>query len=88
MRPHPGGHASASPTATTTCTRINYVSNPTFRIDGNHHDGVSHGGKQNRDSQIAKKETDIFYGNITAKALSDMDKVPEGLRARPCWTTR
>jgi hypothetical protein len=57
---------------------INYVSNPTFKIDGNHHDGVSHGGKQNRDSQIAKKETDIFYGNITAKALSDMDKVPEG----------
>jgi hypothetical protein len=57
---------------------INYVDNPTFKIDGNHHDGVSHGGKDNRDSQVAKKETDIFYGNITAKALSDMDKVPEG----------
>ena len=56
----------------------NYVPNPTFRITGNHHDGVSHGGKQNRDSQIAKKETDIFYGDLTARALLDMDKVPEG----------
>lgn len=56
----------------------NYVPSPTFKIDGNHHDGVSHGGKENRDSQIAKKETDIFYGNLTAKALMDMDKVPEG----------
>jgi len=55
-----------------------YVPNPSFKIDGNHHDGVSHGGKENRDSQIAKKETDIFYGNLTAKALLDMDKVPEG----------
>jgi hypothetical protein len=55
-----------------------YVTNPTFKIDGNHHDAVSHGGKENRDSQIAKKETDIFYGDITAKALLDMDKVPEG----------
>jgi hypothetical protein len=56
----------------------NYVPNPGFKIDGNHHDGVSHGGKENRDSQIAKKETDIFYGNLTARALMDMDKVPEG----------
>jgi hypothetical protein len=55
-----------------------YVHNPTFGIDGNHHDGVSHGGKQNRDAQIAKKETDIFYGDLTAQALRDMDKVPEG----------
>jgi hypothetical protein len=55
-----------------------YVTNPTFLIDGNHHDGVSHGGKQNRDSQIAKKETDIFYGDLTARALLDMDKVQEG----------
>jgi hypothetical protein len=55
-----------------------YVPNPTFSIDGNHHDAVSHGGKSNRDSQVAKKETDIFYGNLMAKMLSDMDKVPEG----------
>jgi hypothetical protein len=57
---------------------INYVANPSFKIDGNHHDGVSHGGKENPDAQLAKRETDIFYGNITAKALMDMDKVPEG----------
>lgn len=56
----------------------NFVENPTFRIDGNHHDGVSHGGKENRDAQVAKKETDIFYGDLTARALLDMDKVPEG----------
>ena len=57
---------------------INYVPNPTFKISGNHHDGVSHGGKSNRDSQIAKKETDIFYGQLTAQVLKDMDMVPEG----------
>ena len=56
----------------------NFVNNPTFNEDGNHHDGVSHGGKTNRDSQIAKKETDIFYGELTARALLEMDKVPEG----------
>jgi hypothetical protein len=56
-----------------------YVPNPTFKITGNHHDGVSHGGKQNRDAQIAKKETDVFYCNLTAKALLDMDHVTEGL---------
>ena len=56
----------------------NFVPNPSFRIDGNHHDAVSHGGKENRDSQVAKKETDIFYGNLTAAALLEMDKVPEG----------
>jgi hypothetical protein len=55
----------------------NYVSNPSFTIQGNHHDGVSHGGKDNRDAQIAKKETDLFYGNLTARALLDMDRVPE-----------
>jgi hypothetical protein len=56
----------------------NYVPGASFGIDGNHHDGVSHGGKTNKDAQLAKKETDIFYGNLTAKALMDMDKVPEG----------
>ncbi len=55
----------------------NFVANPTFKNDGNHHDGVSHGGKQNRDAQIAKRETDIFYGNLTAAALGEMDKIPE-----------
>ena len=55
-----------------------YVPGASFAIDGNHHDGVSHGGKTNKDAQLAKKETDIFYGNLTAKALMDMDKVPEG----------
>jgi hypothetical protein len=55
-----------------------YVPNPSFGISGNHHDGVSHGGKQNRDAQVAKKETDLFYGNLTARALLDMDKVQEG----------
>ena len=77
VRPHPRGHFTFAD-GNNDLHPINYVSNPTFKIDGNHHDGVSHGGKENRDSQIAKKETDIFYGNITAKALSDMDKVPEG----------
>ncbi|HXU82140.1 MAG TPA: DUF1552 domain-containing protein [Polyangia bacterium] len=57
---------------------INYVANPTFKITGNHHDAVSHGGKQNPDAQLAKKQTDIFYGDLTAKVLMDMDKVPEG----------
>jgi hypothetical protein len=55
-----------------------FVPSPSFGIDGNHHDGVSHGGKQNRDAQVAKKETDIFYGSLTARALLDMDKVGEG----------
>jgi hypothetical protein len=55
-----------------------YVPNPSFSILGNHHDGVSHGGKQNRDAQIGKKETDIFYGNLAAKALMAMDQIPEG----------
>jgi hypothetical protein len=55
-----------------------YVPNPTFSITGNHHDAVSHGGKQNRDAQVGKKETDIFYGDLTAKVLSDMDKIVEG----------
>jgi hypothetical protein len=57
---------------------INYVPSPSFKINGNHHDGVSHGGKDNRDAQIAKKETDIFYGDRTAKVLMDMDKLQEG----------
>jgi hypothetical protein len=57
---------------------ISYVPNPTFKINGNHHDGVSHGGKDNPDAQRGKKETDIFYGNLLAKMLMDMDKVPEG----------
>jgi hypothetical protein len=55
-----------------------YVPNPSFQITGNHHDGVSHGGKTNRDAQIAKKETDIFYCDLTAKVLMDMDKLQEG----------
>jgi hypothetical protein len=55
-----------------------YVPNPSFQINGNHHDAVSHGGKTNKDSQVAKKETDIFYGNLTAKVLMDMDKLQEG----------
>jgi hypothetical protein len=56
----------------------NFVPAPTFKIAGNHHDGVSHGGKQNRDAQVAKRETDLFYGNLTARALLDMDAIPEG----------
>ena len=65
-----------------------YVPNPTFGIDGNHHDGVSHGGKQNRDAQMAKKETDIFYGNLTARGLAGHGQGPRGRRpGRPCSTT-
>jgi hypothetical protein len=55
-----------------------YVPNPSFLINGNHHDGVSHGGKTNKDAQVAKRETDTFYCNLTAKMLMDMDKVQEG----------
>jgi hypothetical protein len=55
-----------------------YVANPTFGIEGNHHDGVSHGGKSNKDAQVAKKETDMFYGDLMASALLEMDRTPEG----------
>ena len=57
---------------------INFVNGPSFKINGNHHDGVSHGGKDNRDAQIAKRETDLFYGDLTARALLDMDDIAEG----------
>jgi hypothetical protein len=55
-----------------------FVPGYSSHIDGNHHDGVSHGGKQNKDAQVAKRETDMFYGNLTAQALLAMDEVKEG----------
>jgi hypothetical protein len=57
---------------------INYVPSPQFHITGNHHDGISHGGKENPDAQMGKKQTDMFYCDRTAKVLMDMDQIPEG----------
>jgi hypothetical protein len=54
-----------------------YVVNPTFSIEGEHHGDVSHGGS-GPDAVTAKVETDRFYGDLTAAALGEMTKIPEG----------
>jgi|tagenome__1003787_1003787.scaffolds.fasta_scaffold20924314_1 hypothetical protein len=54
-----------------------YVPNPTFNIQGEHHGAVSHGGSS-PDAIAAKVQTDKLYGDLTAAALAEMDKVPEG----------
>jgi hypothetical protein len=54
-----------------------YVPGASFSIEGEHHGDVSHGG-DGADAVKGKVETDKLYGDLTAAALLEMDKVPEG----------
>jgi hypothetical protein len=53
-----------------------YVPDPAFAIEGEHHGDVSHGG-DGPDAVTAKVQTDKFYGDLTAAALTEMSKIPE-----------
>jgi hypothetical protein len=54
-----------------------YVPGASFSIEGEHHGDVSHGGS-GADAVVGKVQTDKLYGDLTAAALLEMDKVLEG----------